>query len=78
MTDEQLKEWHERFRIGDVVRHYGTKQFGTVCQVMPTHYGVELVVDRIVDHPWDQEGRGYWEGIRIDIHRRNGEVLRWR
>lgn len=72
--EARLRQEHERFTIGDHVRHYGTKQWGIVTEVRPTHYGVELVVDRIVDHPSDVAGKGYWEGARIDLHKRKSET----
>jgi len=72
MTDAQLRAWHEMFAVGDRVRHYGTKQWGAVIEVRPVSYGVELVVDH-VDGDADSTVRHYWEGSRIDQHRRAGE-----
>lgn len=69
MTNAELKKAHARFAVGDHVRHYGTKQWGKVIEVRPVTYGVELVVERIVDHPNAMRGIGYWEGARIDLQR---------
>jgi len=73
MIDEHIKKWHEKFQVGDLVRHYGTKQWGKVTEVRPVHYGVELVVERVTDEFHHDTGLGYWEGIRIDQHSRDGK-----
>lgn len=72
MNDADLKKEHERFAVGDRVRHYGTKQWGLVVEIKPTWYGVELLVERIVESNSDFTGQGYWEGTRIDLHERAG------
>lgn len=77
MTDAQLKAWHSRFALDDRVRHYGTRQWGVVREVKPTNYGVELVVERIVDSWHSTSDRGYWEGARIDLHERDGKRVCW-
>lgn len=59
MTDADLKKEHARFAIGDRVRHYGTRQWGVVLEVKPTYYGVELVVERVVDNPSESTGIGH-------------------
>lgn len=43
----------------------------------PTRYGVELIVERIVDEYHDMTGLGYWEGARVDLHERNGKRVVW-
>lgn len=76
MTYEQrIKREHERFKVGDRVRHSNTKQWGVVTEVRPVHYGVELVVDRVVEDEHNMTGKGYWEGIRIDHHTRDGKQI---
>lgn len=77
MTPADLKLWHERYRIGDMVRHYGTKQWGRVIEVKPTRYGVELVVERVADEYHGTSGPGCWEGARIDLHQRDGKPVYW-
>lgn len=61
---------------GDLVRHYGTKQWGTVLQVrgpdgVPWHDSTaELLVRRHVKpmEPFDLMGEGWWSSGAIDKH----------
>lgn len=66
------ERWRDLFAVGDRVRHYGTRQWGFVREVIPTRYGVELVVDRVVERADDISGRGQWEGTKIDAIQRDG------
>lgn len=56
-------------KVGDRVKHGGTKQWGKVLQVVPQSDGTaELEIQREVVHAWDYDGTGWWATYHISEH----------
>lgn len=56
-------------KVGDRVRHCGTRQWGRVLEVRPQADGTaELRVEREVVHGFDIAGEGWWATYHIAEH----------
>lgn len=56
--DGGLAQW---VRVGDLIQHCNTGQWGRVIRVIPQHDGTaELVLDRIVQARGESSGLAYW------------------
>lgn len=56
-------------KVGDRVKHIGTKQWGKVLRVVQQPDGTaELEIEREVAQPWHDGGTGWWATYHVLEH----------